>query len=235
MTPAPNDLRARYRPSDVRVLFVGESPPAGGTFFYAGNSKLYFATKKAFQSSIPDLATEPFRESFSDLGCYLDDLCLTPVNHLKLTDREQKRERLQMRADGEDALAERIEDMRPDVVVLVMVGIEKNVLRALGTAGSRAHVVVLPFPGRPEHAARFDRELQTTLIDLRDRGSCAEWKSGSRKSVSRVADASTRQSWNPGARVLRDLLPATAFQTARQAVVREGSRNSDRLRAGAGR
>jgi len=27
-------LRLRYRPDKISVLFVGESPPAGGTFFY---------------------------------------------------------------------------------------------------------------------------------------------------------------------------------------------------------
>jgi hypothetical protein len=33
-------LRQSYRPQQVRVLFVGESPPAGGTFFYRANSNL---------------------------------------------------------------------------------------------------------------------------------------------------------------------------------------------------
>jgi hypothetical protein len=35
------ELRARYRPTKVRVPFVGEEPPASGTFFYAGNSQVY--------------------------------------------------------------------------------------------------------------------------------------------------------------------------------------------------
>jgi hypothetical protein len=167
---SPDKLRRQYKPLPVRVLFVGESPPTGGTFFYAENSKLYFATKKAFLATIPDLVGEPFLESFRDLGCYLDDVCLTPVNHLKLNDREQKRERLQMRVEGEDALAERIQDMKPDVVVLVMAGVETNVRRAMAAAGSDAQVAVLPFPGRPEHVARFDRELRATIGDLRKRG-----------------------------------------------------------------
>jgi hypothetical protein len=37
-------LRGRYRPDVIRVLLVGESPPAGGTFFYAANYNLYRAT-----------------------------------------------------------------------------------------------------------------------------------------------------------------------------------------------
>lgn len=41
-------LRRRYLPKETRVLFVGESSPSGGTFFYAANSNLYFATEEAF-------------------------------------------------------------------------------------------------------------------------------------------------------------------------------------------
>lgn len=40
--------RRRYKPKEVRVLFIGESPPEGGTFFYLANSKLYRHTKSRF-------------------------------------------------------------------------------------------------------------------------------------------------------------------------------------------
>jgi len=32
--------RAEYRPQRVTVLFVGESPPSNGKFFYYGNNDL---------------------------------------------------------------------------------------------------------------------------------------------------------------------------------------------------
>ena len=169
MTTTPDELRARYRPDGVRVLFVGESPPAGGTFFYAANSKLYFATKQAFEMAVPDLVEPPFLESFRALGCYLDDLCLVPVNHLKLTVPAQKRERLKRRKEGEPALTARIRDITPEVVILVMSDIQENVRRAAAAAGIAVPFVVLPFPGRPEHASRFDRDLQGALVDLRKR------------------------------------------------------------------
>jgi hypothetical protein len=169
VTLSPEDLRARYRPAEVRVLFVGESPPVGGTFFYAANSRLYFATKQAFEAAVPDLVSEPFLASFRELGCYLDDLCLVPVNHLKLNVGAQRRERVRFRQEGEGPLAERIGVMNPSVVVLVMSGIQENVRRAAIAAGIGAPFVVLPFPGRPEHSARFDRDLRSALIDLRDR------------------------------------------------------------------
>jgi hypothetical protein len=33
-------VRARYRPPRITTLFVGESPPASGKFFHAGNTVL---------------------------------------------------------------------------------------------------------------------------------------------------------------------------------------------------
>ncbi len=53
--PAPcsteffEELRLRYRPKKVGVLLVAESRPAGGTFFYAGNSNLVRYTEQAFR------------------------------------------------------------------------------------------------------------------------------------------------------------------------------------------
>jgi hypothetical protein len=72
-------IRKRYLTKEVRVLFVGESPPAGGTFFYAANSNLYFATEEAFVAALPALEGKDFLEEFRRLGCYLDDLCLDAV------------------------------------------------------------------------------------------------------------------------------------------------------------
>jgi hypothetical protein len=64
------DLRARYRPRDVDVLFIGESPPAGGTFFYAANSNLYYATEEAFRRGVPEILSGDFLDDFQlgDLG-----------------------------------------------------------------------------------------------------------------------------------------------------------------------
>jgi hypothetical protein len=171
VSATPDELRARYKPAIVRVLFVGESPPAGGTFFYAANSKLFFATKTAFEQALGDSSGGDFREAFRSLGCYLDDLCLRAVNNLKLTIPDQKRERVAERRSGEAALAQRIRDLNPAAIILVMRGIEDNVRRAATAAelGDRV-VAVLPFPGRPEHAKRFDCDLQETLARLRGDG-----------------------------------------------------------------
>lgn len=170
MSETPEELRSRYKPAIVRVLFVGESPPAGGTFFYAGNSKLFFATKRAFDQLPGDLLEGDFRDAFRSLGCYLDDLCLRPVNHLKLTIPEQRRERLAERRAGEAALAERMRVLNPAAIILAMSGIEENVRRAAAAGLVDRLVAVLPFPGRPEHVKRFDRGLRQALARLRVAG-----------------------------------------------------------------
>lgn len=83
------ELRRRYRPHPIKILFVGESPPARGTFFYKGDSGLARYTKLSFQQvySLPDLAMADFLHGFKAAGCYLDDLCLEPVNRMKASDR----------------------------------------------------------------------------------------------------------------------------------------------------
>jgi hypothetical protein len=54
------------------LLFVGESRPAGGTFFYAGNSHRFRYTAEAFgyQASVA-AGAEEFLTRFMELGCYL--------------------------------------------------------------------------------------------------------------------------------------------------------------------
>ena len=67
-------LRKRYRPERVQILFVGESPPASGRFFYQADSGLYRAVKETFLTAIAPLAKNDFLDSFRSLGCYLVDL-----------------------------------------------------------------------------------------------------------------------------------------------------------------
>ena len=210
MSETLDELRARYKPAIVRVLFVGESPPAGGTFFYAGNSKLFLATKTAFEQALGDSFDGDFREAFRSLGCYLDDLCLRAVNHLKLTIPDQKRERLAERRAGEVALAQRMRDLNPAAIILVMSGIEENVRRAAAAAelGDRI-VAVLPFPGRLEHVKRFDGGLQDTLARLTSAGILAQ---GPLQLIANADsnDASTSSSAERAARSIASSRPSSA-------------------------
>ena len=56
----------------------------------APNSKLYDATREAFEAAIPALRREDdFLAAFQRLGCYLDDVYLKPVNDLDMRDPER--------------------------------------------------------------------------------------------------------------------------------------------------
>ena len=164
------ELRDRCRPSDIRVLFVGESPPAGGTFFYAANSILYNATKDAFEQGVPELLAGDFRDDFRALGCFVDDLCLTPVNHLRDSpELEQQRE--EERKRGEGPLSDRIREADPLAVAIVMKGIAENVEASIAAAGAAGVCTrAFPFPGRPRNTANYVRQVADYMCWLRDEG-----------------------------------------------------------------
>jgi hypothetical protein len=150
--------RGRYRPDELRVLFIGESPPAGDTFFYDADSLLYRATREAFVSAVPKLAgRDDFLDAFRQMGCYLEDLSLEPVD--KLPDPAKR----QARSDAVPGLTRRLKGMSPRLVVLVVKGIRPQVVQALDGAGlADVRMEALPFPGQ-WHRARYVAEL-TALV-----------------------------------------------------------------------
>lgn len=140
------ELRDHYRPSDVRILFVGESSPAQGTHFYRANSNLHQATRAAFADALGEdvvPAGEAFLRFFRDRGCWLVDIADGPVN--RLPDAERRRAVDQ----GSDQLAHTIRETAPERIVAVKRDIEGPVRRAMAQAGAGdVSLLVLPFPVR---------------------------------------------------------------------------------------
>jgi hypothetical protein len=151
-------LRKRYRPEPVRILFVGEAPPASGRFFYQADSGLYRAVRDTFLAALPSLKKKEFLDSFRSLGCYLVDLCGEPVD--KMASRAR---RCTCRA-GEVRLARTIRALHPKVIVAVVRSIRANVIRAQARAGWSGRKVELPYPGRwYRHRIEFRRALIPVL------------------------------------------------------------------------
>jgi hypothetical protein len=147
-------LRKRYRPDRVRILFVGEAPPASGRFFYQADSGLYRAVRDTFISAFPNLQKAHFLESFRALGCYLVDLCGQPV------DRMDRKARQRVCLAGEASLNRTLRQLRPKIVVAVVRSISGNVRRAEDQAKWSGLHVELPYPGRwVHHRAEFSRKL----------------------------------------------------------------------------
>ena len=139
------ELRERFRPAVVRMLFVGESSPAGGTHFYLANSNLFRATRAAFAAAlgedvVPD--GESFLAWFRDRGCWLVDIADIPVNQLSDAERRTAVER------GVGPLGAVIGQTRPNRLVVVKRDIEGPVAAAMKLAGVDAPLTTLPFPVR---------------------------------------------------------------------------------------
>jgi hypothetical protein len=75
-------LRRQYWTVRVRLLFVGEAPPASGRFFYRADSGLYRAIRDTFVTAWPSLRSSDrqFLEALRAMGCYLLDLRAEPVD-----------------------------------------------------------------------------------------------------------------------------------------------------------
>lgn len=151
-------LRRYYRPDRVRILFVGESPPASGLFFYQADSGLYRSVRETFLTAFPSVRKTEFLDSFRALGCYLVDLCAQPVDNMTGDVR-----RCACRS-GEARLARMIRSLRPEIIVTVVRSIGENVRRAREQAAWSGPHLELPYPGR-WHRARlqFSRQLVPLL------------------------------------------------------------------------
>lgn len=151
-------LRRRYRPARVRLLFVGEAPPASGRFFYQEDSGLYRAVRDAFVHVFPKVRKNDFLAFFRERGCYLVDLCGRPV------DRLSPKERRIACLSGEAHLARTLKQLSPEIVITVVRSIEANVRRSEERANWYGRRIELPYPGRwHRHRTRFLRELAALL------------------------------------------------------------------------
>ena len=156
-------LRKRYRPDRVRILFIGESLPASGRFFYQADSGLYRAVRETFLRAFPSLKNTEFLDSFCSLGCYLVDLCGEPVDNMSGQDRIDACRR------GETRLARRIRAIRPEAIVTLVRSIRSNVKRAQERAGWSGRYLEVPYPGRwYRHRVKFHRLLVPFLRETLD-------------------------------------------------------------------
>lgn len=151
-------LRKSFRPKKVRILFVGESPPVSGRFFYRADSGLYRAIREAFTKAFPNIRGQNFLESFRDLGCYLVDLCERPVDHL------QPKARGKAHLAGELRLSKTMRKLRPQIIIVVIHSISRNVQRSELHANWSGQHIELPYPGRwIHHRISFIQQLVPIL------------------------------------------------------------------------
>jgi hypothetical protein len=154
-------LREKFRPKRIRILFIGEAPPASGRFFYSANSGLYRAMRDAFRAADPRIDDENFLESFQASGCYLTDLYPKPIDQL------DSKSRRRARVAGEEILSKKLVRLRPEKIAPVLRAIANHVANAALQANWRGEIIELPYPGRwHRHRAEFVKALKPVLQEL---------------------------------------------------------------------
>jgi hypothetical protein len=159
------DYRQQYRPDKIRVLFVAESRPIGGTFFYVGNSNLARYTKEAFLKAygVTAMTMTEFLDGFKAAGCYLEDLCEEPVNQIK----KHSQRRTEWKR-GVKHLLKRLESASPLAIIPIHKGIERYVQQAVEEAGLASFLKpAIPFPSMGHHP-RYVIELSRLIDELRE-------------------------------------------------------------------
>ena len=109
------EIRNRYCPKKITILFVGESAPSENRFFYLRNTILYCAFFMAFRR-VYGVKEDEFLEYFQKLGCFLYDLLPCGKKWSGKKKVASKKEKKQARAD----FREFIEERRPKMVVTIM-------------------------------------------------------------------------------------------------------------------
>jgi hypothetical protein len=137
ITPKSADYRVfreRYRPVNIDVLWIAESPPAGGGYFYFEKASgqnpinLFGETMKALGWWPPGTMMHtgfdksPYLRRFQESGHFLIDLSPKPVNK-GLTNSERKAVLL----SNVDRILQEIEQLDPKKLLLV----KKNVFEIL--------------------------------------------------------------------------------------------------------
>ena len=108
-------IRDFYKPKPmVKILFVGESRPASGDFFYFKNTNLYRYTKEAFIQAEIKFSQDNFLDKFKDCGCWLYDVCDKPLNN-GLTNA-QRRNYIK---SGIAKLEGIINELKPEYIIVV--------------------------------------------------------------------------------------------------------------------
>jgi hypothetical protein len=150
-------IRQSYRPNDIQLLLVGESPPASQKFFYVKSAMTTY-TAQAFEKAhgVCFVDDQEFLQYFKKCGCYLDDLCHEPVDDLPTAKRE---ERLKESIDG---LAQRIQEMNPPVLVIALKKVERYVREAVNKSGRQPKMFALPFAGNG-HQTKYVAQLSDIL------------------------------------------------------------------------
>jgi len=157
--------RLKYHPEriglPIKTLFVGESAPASGDFFYYCRSDLYRCMKAAMEAAGLGGNGDSLKH-FQALGWYLDDLVLTPVNK-GLSDSERK----EACRVAQPCFAKRIAEYQPLAIVSLLLAerVKKSVYAAAAEACNSVDCYAVHFPGQGNQR-RFLSDMENIILKL---------------------------------------------------------------------
>jgi hypothetical protein len=159
------EVRLQFKPEDIRMLYVCESAPASGVFFYCGNSGFTRYTRRAFETGLNRsfASNESFLSFFKETGCWLDDISYVPVNKLSPTDRKTHLKK------QTPAFAQRLNAANPTYLIVTLKSITSYVDSALEQVAVRPIVRYLPFPGN-SHQTKYMNQLCEILKEANGNG-----------------------------------------------------------------
>jgi hypothetical protein len=161
--------RNKYKPGKVKVLFIAESPPSSGGYFYSwkaiGKDHLFRETMKALQIWPIDRPLRkgcdkrPMLNEFRKVGFFLIDTCDFPVDKL------YSRQRRLSTTQGASTLPGRVKSLDPDRILIVKKTVFKPATQALSDAGFGDRILnpkPLPFPSHGNQR-KYRRMLRRLL------------------------------------------------------------------------
>ena len=157
-------LRAPYLPENRKIVFVLESPPKSGLYFYNPEGRvsepLFHAMMKDIVGIKPSSKDEGLRE-FAFRGYLLIDATYTPVNHDHLSHRERNQRIL----DDLPVLVEELRGcMAPNAGVVLVKANVCTLLEPILTAHgfpilNRGRTIPFPSTGQQNRFRRAVREV----------------------------------------------------------------------------
>jgi hypothetical protein len=149
------ELRRSFRPDRIRTLFVGESAPRSGKFFYQQNTGLYRAVKSVFNWD------GDFLSQFKARGFYLDDLSLIPVNGMGPKERRKQCE------ESVASLSTRLKGYKPSTIVIIGRSVDTWIRKAVNEAGLDVPIHSTTYPGRFQNLReQFQNEMTKIIPQL---------------------------------------------------------------------
>ena len=149
------ELHRSFRPDQIRTLFVGESAPRSGKFFYLQNTGLYRAMKSVFNWD------GDFLSQFKARGFYLDDLSLIPVNGMGPKERRKQCE------ESVASLSTRLKGYKPSTIVIIGRSVDKWIRKAVHEARLDVPIHSTTYPGRFENLrGQFQNEMTKIIPQL---------------------------------------------------------------------